>query len=393
MSASTTRRRAAVLLLAVALVSGGCSSGDDAPRADDTPSTSAPAKIDYQALGLWDDGACDETRDPLVLGMMTVFESPVLSLKDQATGLEAAATAFNARGGANGACIEIHACDDGADPNQAVDCVRELDDAGVVATVNDLGTVAHAEVAAAMSAAKIPRVAGNVTPEDWASPDVYPIDASSTGSALLFPQALVEEGVKDMGMVRVDVPATTVLAGFLRSVYGDDGVTIPFDAAVPGDTTDYSQFILGAKGEGAEGLLLLLGEREAVQIVRAGEQLDTEMLMATTPGTFSHADVSEFGDFAKQMVFFWSYPPATFDLPVYEALRSDLAASGDDALQPENLKANPMRSWIGLYALLRVLRDANTTEFTRRRDQGRARRREGRPDARHLRNRHVDAES
>jgi hypothetical protein len=65
------------------------------------------------------------------------------------------------------------------------------------------------------------------------------------------------------------------------------------------------------------------------------------------------------------MVFMWSFPPATFDLPVYEALRADLAASGEDGLQTENLKASPMRSWLGLYALLHMLRQDGTTEFTR----------------------------
>ena len=77
---------------------------------------------------------------------MTVFESPVVSLEDQAIALEAAAEAFNARGGANGACIEVHTCDDGANLDQAVGCVREIDDAGVVATVNDQGTAGQAEV-------------------------------------------------------------------------------------------------------------------------------------------------------------------------------------------------------------------------------------------------------
>ena len=62
------------------------------------------------------------------------------------------------------------------------------------------------------------------------------------------------------------------------------------------------------------------------------------------------------------MVFLWSFPPATVDLPVYKALRADLAASGEDALQPENLKASPMRSWIGLYALLKMIRDAEMTD-------------------------------
>ena len=101
-------------------------------------------KIDYEAIGLWDDGPCDEAKEPLKIGLMTVFESPVLSLEDQATALEASAEAFNERGGANGSCIEVTTCDDGGNVDQAVACVRKIDDAGVVATVNDQGTAGQA---------------------------------------------------------------------------------------------------------------------------------------------------------------------------------------------------------------------------------------------------------
>ncbi len=349
------------LVTVVALAACSTSSSKGA-----TPPTSATAKpIDYKALGLWDDGPCDPAKPPLIVGTMTVFESPVLSMKDQATALDAAATAFNKRGGANGACIKVHNCDDGADPQKAVACVREIDQAGVDATVNDLGTVAQADVEAAMEKAGIPRVAGNITPDDWAGPLMYPLDSSSTGAALLFPEALLQEGVTDMGMVRVDVPATNILDGLMTQVYGKKGAKILFDAPVPAGTTDYSQFILGAQEKGAKGLMLLLGDQDAVQVVHAGQQLGTDMQMATTPGSFSHATMRSLGQFANQMVFFWSYPPATYDLPVYQALRSDLAASGDPLLQPETLKASPMQSWIGLYALLRVLRDAHVTTFTR----------------------------
>ena len=93
------------------------------------------------------------------------------------------------------------------------------------------------------------------------------------------------------------------------------------------------------------------------------------------------------------MVFLWSFPPATTDLPVYEALRDDLAASGEEALQPENLKASPMRSWIGLYALLKMIRDAEMTEFTRDGDHRDAAGGQGRPDARHVRRRGLDADT
>src|SRR3546814_5423740 len=102
---------------------------------------------------------------------MTTFESPIISLGDQALALEAAAEGFNSRGGANGSCVEVHTCDDGANLDQAVACVREIDQAGVVATVNDQGTAGPAEVSAAMTDAGIPRVAGNVPNNDGAAPN------------------------------------------------------------------------------------------------------------------------------------------------------------------------------------------------------------------------------
>ena len=110
---------------------------------------------------------------------------------------------------------------------------------------------------------------------------------------------------------------------------------------------------------------LALGEQEASQVVRAGQQLNTDMLMGASLGGFSQSSVAELGDFSDRMVFLWSYPPATSDVPVYAALRDDLAASGEESLQPANLTANPMRSWIGLYALLKMIRDAHMLTFDR----------------------------
>jgi ABC-type branched-subunit amino acid transport system substrate-binding protein len=295
---------------------------------------------------------------------MTIFESAYLSLEDQATALEVAARAFNERGGANGACIEVTTCDDGGQVNQAIACVREIDDAGVVATVNDQGTAGQADVSAAMAEAKIPRVASNVVQEDWADPNAYPLDASGTGVVFLMPQALIDADATKIGLIRVPQPEAAALAGLLEEAYAGKA-TFPYDAPVPGGTTDYNQFILGAQDAGADSVALALGEQEAVQVVKAGQQLDTDLLIGSSLGTFSHGSVSELGDFADRMVFIWSFPPATADVPVYRALRSDLAATGEEQLQTENLKASPMRSWIGLYALLKMIRDAQMTTFTR----------------------------
>jgi hypothetical protein len=99
--------------------------------------------------------------------------------------------------------------------------------------------------------------------------------------------------------------------------------------------------------------------------VHAGQQVATDLAFGTSPGPVPHDELVQLGDFAKQFVFVSSFPPATVDLPVYRALRADLAASGNETLQPSTMTLSPMRSWIGLYALLQMVRDAQLTTFTR----------------------------
>ncbi|MET1003769.1 MAG: ABC transporter substrate-binding protein, partial [Acidimicrobiia bacterium] len=170
--------------------------------------------------------------------------------------------------------------------------------------------------------------------------------------------------VTDIAIIRVGNASAAALIGFLEDLYEGEA-TFPVDVPVPAGTTDFSQFIAAAEAEDVGGVNLAVGEQEGVQVIEAGQQLGTDLLIGTSLGSSSHASVADLGDFASQMVFTWSFPPATYDLPVYEALRADLAASGEESLQLENLKGSPMRSWIGLYGLLRMIRDAEMTEFTR----------------------------
>ena len=286
---SRTLARTLAVLTALALVAAACSSGDDDDSSSDTTGGAKAEKIDYTALGLWDDGPCDVAKPPLKLGLMTVFESPVLSLKDQADALKVAATAFNKRGGANGSCIKVTTCDDGGNVDQAVACVRTIDNAGVVATVNDQGTAGQRDVSEAMRTAKIPRIASNVTQDDWSDPNAYPLDASGTGVTFLLPQALINEDIHKIGTIRVDLPAASALLGLLKSIYEGDA-TFPYDVPVPGGTTDFNQFILGAQNAGADGVTLALGEQEAIQVVRAGQQLDTDLKIGASLGSFSRDD-------------------------------------------------------------------------------------------------------
>ena len=249
--------------------------------AEPAATTAAPEESGLPA-GLWDDGPCDASLPTLKIGLQTVFASGVLTLGDQAFALEASAAAFNERGGANGACIEVITCDDGADPNKAVECVRTLDEAGIVATVNDTTPVAGADVAAAYAAAGIPRFAISPGQDDYPDLNSYPFTAGGTGVSIMMPQALLDAGVTKVAVVRVDIPSATALAGFYQAVFTDNGLEVVADLPVPAGTTDYSQFILAAQAAGAEGIAMPIGGQEGIQVLRAGQQLDADLLYSSS---------------------------------------------------------------------------------------------------------------
>src|SRR3546814_12165200 len=107
------------------------------------------------------------------------------------------------------------------------------------------------------------------------------MDASGTGVTFLLPQALIESDVDTIGTIRVDSPGAGALLGLLEGLYEGDA-TFPYDVPVPGGTTDFTQFILGAQSAGVGGVTLALGEQEAVQVVRAGQQLGTALLIGSS---------------------------------------------------------------------------------------------------------------
>ena len=184
----------------------------------------------------------------------------------------------------------------------------------------------------------------------------YPFTAGGTGTSIMMVQGLVDAGVSKVAIVRVDVPAATAVAGFYGAVFGDNGIEVVADLPVPAGTTDYSQFILAAQAAGAEGVAMPVGGQEGIQVLRAGQQLDADLLYSSSTGTFPLADIQSLGEYGQRVILNEGFPPAAVDDPVINQLVADLEAHSDEEiLQRPNLKASPMRSWIGLYALLQIL--------------------------------------
>src|SRR5665213_2544466 len=70
-SMSKHRARVVALTMALALVAAACSSSSKGGGSTNTTAASTGSQqIDYKALGLWDNGPCDQARPPLKIGLM-----------------------------------------------------------------------------------------------------------------------------------------------------------------------------------------------------------------------------------------------------------------------------------------------------------------------------------
>jgi ABC-type branched-subunit amino acid transport system substrate-binding protein len=259
-------------------------------------------------------------------------------------------------------------CDDKANPNEAQNCARRFVDEGVVLTTNDSVTAGIDGVLAITSAAGLPRLDGNPAPQALASPLTYALGAGGFGSTAMMVPALTTQGLKKIAIIRVDSPGAAALGSFLGPMVKAHGAEFVSDTAVPAGTTDYSQFILSAQAAGAEGAILALGQEEATQILRSAEQLGSELKFSAGLGTFSQSTIAGMGSFAEQMVFNAEVPPPSSDpssRPLLAVAVRELAASGEDELQVQNLQTSALKSWVSVYGAVKILRDAKVTTFTR----------------------------
>jgi branched-chain amino acid transport system substrate-binding protein len=363
--------RAVAAVLALALLSACNTASEDAGAGRGGPDGEggSGASVDPE-LGedqLWNDGPCDRSQPTVALGLIAPFNAGAISLQDQATAAEVSADAFNERGGIAGRCIEMATCDDGADPNQAADCARSLVDRGVVAQVNDAVVAAADVVLDVFTTAGVPRLDGNPAPVAFDSDTTFTFGMGGLGNTVMMVPPLVEAGRSRFAIVRADVPGAAALQTILEPMVTAYGGEIVADIPVTVGTSDFSQFVLAAQSAGADGVLLAAGRDEAIQVLRAAQQLDTDILFSLSLGTLGRTDVAEFGELAESFVFNSEIPPATVDpepFPLLAVAVRELAASGEDGLQPDRLNTATLKSWVYMYALIQVIRDAELTDIT-----------------------------
>ena len=87
-------------------------------------------------------------------------------------------------------------------------------------------------------------------------------------------------------MIAVDNPQIATLAGIMGTMAKAYGAEIIGVSKVPAGTTDFQQFVLAAQDGGAEGVIMPLGNNEAVQVMQAAQQLGSKLKFSVSLGTF-----------------------------------------------------------------------------------------------------------
>ena len=200
---------------------------------------------------------------------------------------------------------------------------------------------------------------------------------------------LTRAGVKKIWMIAVDNPQIAALQGIMGTMAKAYGAEIIGVSKVPAGTTDFQQFVLAAQDGGADGVIMPLGNNEAVQVMQAAQQLGSKLKFSSSLGTFGAKDIKDLGAIGKQMYFNAEIPPATASTktwPVLKNMTADIASDGSKNNQRDKLKTSPMRSWLALWHLKTIMENsADPSTITRavgdRSDEHRDRSRLVRSDA------------
>lgn len=197
------------------------------------------AMIALSACSSSDGGAVDPEVPPVKIMVFGSFSQPPFPLAQIKTAAEAAVARVNADGGINGAQIELIACDDQMNPNDAAACGRQAVDENVAAVVGGFTLFGDA-IMPLIEAANIPYIMPvAISPMENNSADSFPIMSSATpaGAAML---SLEQQGCKNVVFAAPDnAQSQYAFDTFAKPVADNLGITTNA-VLYAADTTDYT---------------------------------------------------------------------------------------------------------------------------------------------------------
>ncbi len=247
------------LVLVIAAAACGSSSKSSSPSGSGSVTTAAKVACPGTPVKLF-------SVATLSAGLGT--QSPAI-----APGMKAAADAANNSCEA-GVPIETEVCDDKLDPNVAAACGRQIVQEKAAAVVGTQSPLADS-YGPITEAAGIPDIGSNGS-STWATKGTtaFPLFQSISqyyGQLTVF--AALD--VKSVAIAYIDIPSVVGIIAVAKGRLSDLGVKLAKTVPIPPNATDFSQYAAQVINSGADGLSVVLGGSQVVQLVEAMDQQGT----------------------------------------------------------------------------------------------------------------------
>jgi ABC-type branched-subunit amino acid transport system substrate-binding protein len=214
---------------------------------------------------------------------------------DVVTVLQAAAAYVNAHGGAGGHRIQVDTCYDQGDPNLSASCARQAIANHDVAVVAPL-ILTSDDVLPVLAPAHIPFFgAFPVSPDDFSSPDSFPLTAGGVGEEAGVGYILSREGCKKMGILYTAEPVTEATVPDVAASAEANGAQVVAKVSLPMTAVDARPQIAEIDNAGADCLALALQQNQIPGAVIAARQGGQSLMIGSPSGGFPSSVLKTLG--------------------------------------------------------------------------------------------------
>ena len=300
---------------------------------------------------------------PIVVGQILPMTGANLALPEAGKALVASIAALNAAGGINGHPLKLDQCDSQGVASIEVQCAQTMVSDHVVATLEDDTFSSPAEVNSILKGAGIPRI--GITEDDvtdYENPDNMDFTGGGVFSLVGIMEDLIHRGDKKITVVLPDTPSAVETHLLLDPIAAAEGAKVVNYVLVSSASGDYSQYVAQAEENGAQGIVIALGNAQLVEVAQAINQLNPKIDYATGIAGLTLNQLKELGSFSKKASYVW-WTPGIGDVKNFPGLAQPVATltKYEKGVTLDTMTSVSLSSWLAVHAFYEVMKSHKGT--------------------------------
>ncbi|MGZ4728638.1 MAG: ABC transporter substrate-binding protein [Acidimicrobiales bacterium] len=335
----------AALVAVVALLGAACGSSKSDSGSGTPKGTTNPA-----------------TGTPILVGQIAGLTGPVTATPEAGTSMVASIDALNDSGGINGHPLKLEQCDSKGDPSTEIECAKKMVNDKVVATLGDGTFYSSTQTQQIFSDAGIPRIGITAAdPSEYQAMTNFDFTGGGVFSLIGLMDALINQGKTKISIMIPDSPQSQQTHLLVDPIAQAQGAEVVNYVLVSSASGDYSQYVTQATQNGAEGVVVALGNAQIVQVAQAINQLSPNIQVSTGIAGFSLDQLKQLGSFATNASYAW-WEPGIDDTKNFPGLQEplDQLTTYMKGASVNTLTSVSLASWLTVHAFSEVMKTQTT---------------------------------